>query len=107
MGTCSDLNRRSVLDLVKFKGIQFMVSKERKESPYADGIPKSDYSVFGLCHSADLPKPVMRQILDTNDEINFTLVISKKQKWFILGYILFRNTFQKKSHDRGCAILVG
>ena len=88
---------RSVLDLVKFKGIQFMVSKERKESPYADGIPKSDYSVFGLCHSADLPKPVMRQILDNNDEINFTLVISKKQKWFILGGIYFSEILFKKN----------
>ena len=95
MGTCSDLNSRSVLDLVKFKGIQFMVSKERKESPYADGIPKSDYSVFGLCHSADLPKPVMRQILDNNDEINFTLVISKNKSGLFWGIYFSEILFKK------------
>lgn len=84
--SCADVLQSAALDVVRFPNVQFLVSKNRNESPFAEGLPKSDYSVFGLCHSSDVPIPVMRQILYKMD-LKFTLIIGIRQKWFVLGHI--------------------
>ena len=84
--SCADVLKTEDLDLVRFPNVQFLVSKQRNESPFAEGLPKSDYSVFGLCHSSEIPIPVMRQVLAKMD-LKFTLIIGIRQKWFVLGRI--------------------
>lgn len=83
--SCSELHSDNRLDAVEFPGVQFVVSKQRMESPYAENLPKSDYSVMGLCHSNDSPPPFLKQVL--GDKLVFSIFVTDSRKWFIVGAI--------------------
>ena len=88
--TCGDLNDTTnvAADAVEFKRKIFLVSHDRVRSPFAGSLPRSNYSVLGLCHNEGHPPPILRQLLgESADETQFFCIINKEKPWFLLGQL--------------------
>jgi hypothetical protein len=87
--TCGDLNDTASVaaDAVEFKRKIFLVSHDRLRSPYAGNLPRSDYSVFGLCHNDGHPPPILRQLLGGSAQTQFFCILNKEKPWFLLGQL--------------------